>query len=179
MMIYNWVKQKGRTAHYMDELRSILLWHRNRYPEMEPTDAVKLIYQNEFGSGHMIRDEASCMAYLQREYEAIPRNFDAPASEDIGNGIVRIHLAPLKKENLDQLGRDFIRCAGMTQGTLESFLNKLEILKELTRDGYFTFTSDSLEEYLASYSAQGYPPVSHSNRYRAAYNPAYRIVRKE
>lgn len=179
VMSYNWVKKKGTALQNMDELKKILLWHRNHYPKMEPTDAVKLIYQNEFGSGHMIRDESSCMSYLRREYETTPRNFAAPTFEDIGNGIVRIHLAPLKEENLEQLCRDFIRCSGMVHGTLESFLRKLDVLKELTRDGYFPFTYESLEEYLASYGTRGYPPVSHSDRYRAAYNPAYRIVKKE
>ena len=162
----------------MDALKNILLWHRNHYSEMEPADAVKLIYQNEFGSGHMIQDEKSCMAYLRQEYDAIPRNYEMPAFEDIGNGIVRVHLAPLKETDLGKLVRDFIRCAGTTNGNLESFLKKLEVLKELTREEKFPFTIESLETYLTAYQAQGYPPVSHSDRYRAAYKPAYRIIRK-
>ena len=162
----------------MNELRRILLWHLAHYPLMEPTDAVKLIYQNEFGSGHMIRDEASCIAYLRREYESIPRNFDAPAFEDIGNGIIRVHLAPLPEEDLHRLGRDFIRCASTVQGSMDRFLEKLEVLKEMTRDGNFCFTTETLEAYLTDYKAQGYPPVSHSDRYRASYHPAYRIIKK-
>ena len=37
-------------------MKTILLTHAARYPLMEPRDAVKLIYQNEFGGGHLIRD---------------------------------------------------------------------------------------------------------------------------
>ena len=36
----------------MDALEQILQDHARKYPKMEPTDAVKLIYQNEFGGGH-------------------------------------------------------------------------------------------------------------------------------
>ena len=41
----------------MEELEIILREHSRRYPEMQATDAVKLIYQNEFSGGHLIRDE--------------------------------------------------------------------------------------------------------------------------
>ena len=37
----------------MDELGIVLRQHAGRYRLMEPTDAVKLIYQNEFGGGNM------------------------------------------------------------------------------------------------------------------------------
>ena len=47
----------------METLALILASHAERYPLMEPTDAVKLIYQNEFGGGHLIRDEESCLNY--------------------------------------------------------------------------------------------------------------------
>ena len=40
----------------MEELRAILIAHAKRYPLIQPTDAVKLIYQNEFGGGHLIRE---------------------------------------------------------------------------------------------------------------------------
>ena len=45
----------------MDDLKQILISHAARYPLMEPTDAVKLIYQNEFGGGHLIRDTEACL----------------------------------------------------------------------------------------------------------------------
>ena len=34
------------------ELSHILRNHAARYPAMEPTDAVKLLYQSEFGGSH-------------------------------------------------------------------------------------------------------------------------------
>ena len=161
----------------MEELRTILIAHTKQYPLMQPTDAVKLIYQNEFGGGHLIRDEEACLNYLHREYAAVEKDPTAPLYEDIGNGIVRVNLAAVKPEDLEQLGRDFIRSAAKHKGTLDSFLNKLEVLRMLTAEGVFAFDLDALNTYLSEYKAAGYPAVSHSEQYRQAYKPAYRIIR--
>lgn len=40
----------------MDALKAVLKAHGARYPKLQIQDAVKLIYQNEFGGGHLIRD---------------------------------------------------------------------------------------------------------------------------
>ena len=37
---------------------------------------------------------------------------------------------------------------------------------------------EELEDYLTEYQKAGYPMVSHSEQYRKAYRPAYRIVLK-
>ena len=160
----------------MEELKQILREHASFYPLMEPIDAVKLIYQNEFGGGHLIRDEAACLNYLRREYASIEKDAAADLYERIGNGIVRVNLASLSEEMLEQLGRAFIRGAAARQGDLSCFLAKLEVLKELTEEGIFSFDPDALDAYLADYAQLGYPAVSHSQRYRDAYKPAYRIV---
>lgn len=160
----------------MEELRAILIAHAKRYPLMQPTDAVKLIYQNEFGGGHLIRDKEACLNYLRREYADLEKDPTAPLYEDIGNGIVRVNLAAVKPEDLEWLGRAFISSAARHKGTLDSFLNKLEVLRTLTAERVFAFDLDSLNSYLSEYEAAGYPAVSQSPEYRQAYKPAYRIL---
>ena len=160
----------------MEELRAILIAHAKRYPLMQPTDAVKLIYQNEFGGGHLIRDEQACLNYLRREYVSVAKDPTVPLYADIGNGIVRVTLAAVKPEDLEQLGKEFIRSAAEHTGTMESFLRKLDVLKKLTVEGIFSFDSQELENYLFKYRNQSYPVVSHSEAYREEYRPAYRII---
>lgn len=164
----------------MENLKQILIDHARRYPAMEPTDAVKLIYQNEFGGGHLIRDKESCLAYLRREYDSVPQAEDAPLTEDIGNGLVRVNLNALDAHGRtpEQLGAAFIRSAALHKGSLDSFLEKLELLRQTVLDGHFAFTLEELDCYLSQYKQAGYPMVSHSSRYRDAYHPAYRIVLK-
>ena len=163
----------------MEELEQVLREHAMRYPKMQPTDAVKLIYQNEFGGGHLIRDEQACLNYLRREYESVEKDSSTPLYEDIGNGIVRVNLAAVKEEELERLGRDFVRSAVEHKGHMDIFLTKLEVLKNLTVQGAFSFRNDELNTYLLEYQNEGCPVVSHSQEYRKHYKPAYRIIRKE
>ena len=163
----------------MEELKQILIAHAKRYPLMQPTDAVKLIYQNEFGGGHLIRDEQACLAFLRWEYDSIAKDPNLPLYEEIGNGIVRIHLAAVEPEDLEQLGKDFIRSAAEHTGSKERFLEKLDVLRQLTAAGHFRFGMIKLEDYLSEYIESGCPIVSHSEQYRQSYAPAYRIVLKK
>ena len=158
----------------MYELEQVLRRHAARYPLMQPTDAVKLIYQNEFGGGHLIQDEESCLSFLRAEYEKVEKNPHMAPYETLGNGIVRMHLAAA--EELEQLGKAFIRSAAEHSGNMDQFLRKLDALRKVTAEGVFTFDAEVLERYLADYRAAGCPPVSHSETYRQAYKPAYRVI---
>ena len=160
------------------ELEAILKIHAKRYSLMQPSDAVKLIYQNEFGGGHLIRNEEACLNYLRQEYASLTKDPTAPLYEPVGNGIVRVNLAAVKEEDLEQLGRDFISSAAKHKGTTDRFLNKLEVLQKLTVEGVFAFGTDALDAYLSEYKAAGYPVASHSEQYRTAYTPAYRVILK-
>ena len=161
-------------------MTSILLAHARRYPQMEPTDAVKLLYQSEFGGGHLIRDEQACLNRLLEEYRATPQRRDIPLTEDIGGGIVRVNLAALDANGVtpEQLGQIFLRSAAQVRGTMTAFREKLALLQELATAGAMPFSRDALDAYLADYEAAGFPPVSHSETYRKHYQPAYRIAAK-
>ena len=160
----------------MEELKKILMEHAKRYPLMQPTDAVKLIYQNEFGGGHLIKDQEACLRNLRKEYAEVEKDAAVSQSEYIGNGISRVNLAALEEAGLEKLGQDFIRSATLCKGSKEHFQSKLAVLTELAAQGVFAFDGNTLADYLAEYAAMGYPMVSHSEIYRKAYRPAYRVV---
>ena len=159
-------------------MKTILLTHAARYPLMKPQDAVKLIYQNEFGGGHLIQDEKACLAFLHREYASVLQNIRTPLTEDIGNGIVRVNLAALDAHGIspEELGECFIRSAALHRGDQNAFRLKLSVLEELTQAGAMPFPPNDLCAYLKTYEKAGFPPVSHSDTYRSAYHPAYRVV---
>lgn len=161
----------------MEELQQILIAHAKKYPMMQPTDAVKLIYQNEFGGGHLIRDEIGCMNYLFQEYDSIEKTENFELFESIGNGLVRVNLKAVKKSQLESLGYAFIRSAAAHNGSIERFYCKLELLETLTAEGHFSFDTDELRQYLRAYKASHCPAVSHSEVYRQQYQPSYRVIR--
>ena len=134
-------------------MRSILLTHARRYPLMKPVDAVKLIYQNEFGGGHLIRDGNACLSRLLKEYSAVSQRGDLPLLEAIGNNMFRVQLAALDRAGYDPeaLCRDFIRSAAIHRGDAVSFRAKLSLLEDLTAAGQMPFSSDALSGYLKDY----------------------------
>ena len=165
----------------LEQLRRMVVSHAKRYPLMRPCDGVKLVYQNEFGGGHLVSDPNAALARLRTEYASLSFDSSAALLEDIGAGLARVQLAALDGDNypLEQLGLDFIRSAQLHTGTSASFMEKLAVLRRLAGDGSLPFSLQELEVYLGPYLQSGCPPVSHSPQYRAAYRPAYRVVLRE
>ena len=59
----------------MSELQEIFALHLERYPQMQPQDCVKLLYQNEFGPGHSITNENEALEWLKQEMRDSQHNF--------------------------------------------------------------------------------------------------------
>jgi len=164
---------------------SVLRSHAAYYPLMQPVDAVKLLYQAAFGPGHMISDYTAALARTKSELASVteyPKTRDGHSTyEDIGGGYVRMYLVPA--DNFDYTASIttllFAKSASDTGGRKEFFLDSLDVLRSLTEEGIFGFTSAELEDYLDGYIAAGMPPVSHSDLYRNAYHPAYRVIRRD
>ena len=162
------------------ELREIVAEHGRKYPRMEPTDAVKLVYQHVLGGGHLVKEEAGSLARLRAELAAVPQD-GRPLGEPLGNGLARMHLQGLEAAGLspETANRLFFLSAQTPMGSREQLLAGLETLRAVCAAGTLPFSPEALEAYLAAYAAQDYPPVSHSPAYRAAYAPAYRVIRAE
>lgn len=165
----------------MEHLKHILTLHAQRYPKMRPQDAVKLLYQHQFGPGHLVKDPASALKRLCDEWAQTPPDSAVPLFEDIGNNLVRVMLPAWSSEEYpaETLNNDFIRSAHVHNGNQASFLTELVLLQELTEQNLFSFSLEELNEFLQPYIAAGFPAVSHSEEYRQAYHPAYRVVRRD
>ena len=152
-------------------MQKILSEHLTRYPAMTPDDLIKLIYQSEFGGGHLIADPAMALARLKDEIRTMQPGTPAPALEPIGGGLMRLHLQHLAVLGLrpeTALGL-FLR-ACKPRGTMEGLNEKLDLLGSLRPDA---------AQAVAEYRAVGCPAMSHTETYRAAYHPAYRLVPAE
>ena len=167
----------------LNDLKYIIEQQTARYPKMQPQDVVKLVYQHVFGNGHMIRDRESSLDFIRKEYETVKFAHkgadvsDLPFSEDIGNWYARIHLLKVEDdEQLISLNDAFTASAALGGGNLEYFLSRLYFLNELASYGMFEFDEEDMAEYLAEYEKQNYPVVSHSQRYKEFYDPAYRVI---
>ena len=164
--------------------KNTLLDHAARYPKMEPADAVKLAYQSVFGGGHLIRDEASSLARLSEERAFALRSPEAFTAAEpfelIGFGRARMILSSRALTTLpdELLYRAFVLSSREPSGSAALFSETLAVLEEVVQSGAFSFSQEALSEYLVRYRASGCPMVSHSETYRLAYRPAYRVVGK-
>jgi hypothetical protein len=165
----------------MEELKKVLLEHANKYPKMNVSDAVKLIYQNEFGGGHLILNPENSLKYLIYECHNTVNFNQEYEYEDIGNGLVRVNLYFIKdnEEKIRKINEIFVTSANEHKGNLNSFIEKLDLLRTLTIQNNFNFSIMDLDEYLKEYKKNNYPMVSHSQTYKDNYYPSYRIVLKK
>ena len=151
--------------------------------EFTPTGLKGCKYVSMFikgdGAYSWLRDEAGT-----HRVQRVP---DTETSGRVHTSTVTVAIMPeaadidieIKPEDLEQLGKNFIDSAAKHKGTMDSFLNKLEVLRKLTAEGVFAFDTNALTSYLFEYKADGYPAVSHDEIYRTTYKPAYRIVLSE
>lgn len=160
------------------DIINLLLVHYEQYSCMLVQDMVKLLYQNEFGSGHFIHSEANSLTRLTEEYHGLTHARDDKLFEDIGNGLCRLHLASINESlSLTTVNRFFVCTANEVTGSTAGFERKLDVLQQMCLNGSLSYSLPELMEYLAEYKEQGYPPVSHSVVYRENYRPAYRVVK--
>ena len=150
------------------EFLAIAREHWAKYPQMEPRDFAKLAYQSEFGPAHMVQSPDKVLAALLAERkEAGPEPIPP---EPIGGGLCRFHITKTLStlSELPLIGRMFRLTMAQTEGTEEGLLEKLAALEALPVPG--------MAEYLEGWRREGCPPVHHSEAFRNAYNPHYRVL---
>ncbi|MBQ7875192.1 MAG: hypothetical protein IJ306_08575 [Oscillospiraceae bacterium] len=157
----------------MENLEKILKYHFEKYPLMTAQDAVKLIHQNAKGCGHMVKNAEHALSMLENEMESIEPDADAQLLEPIGGGYVRLNLHAAKAKGILPKAICGIFVESADSGEKTELLPKLELLGRLAKCGKTPFSEEELSAFLAEYDGG---IVRHSERYREAYKPAYRVV---
>lgn len=141
-------------------MQQIFAEHAARYPEMTAQDYIKLAYQSEFGGGHLIADRDAALNYLIEEMKTAPK--PAIESERIGGLFARLYIPAegLRPETV--LGLFLETCAPF--GNMIGLNSKLKLLEK------------RFPEEVRAYREAGCPAMRHSEAYRKAYSPAYRLV---
>lgn len=156
----------------MSNLESVLQEHVRRYPQMQAQDALKLLYQRAFGCGHMVTDFEDCLSRLRDEYLSCTSG--GALFEPLGNGYSRLYLGNAREESISPwlIARLFYLTAGKETGTREGFLRAAENCRTY-------FDAHEIDALIKAAISNNYVPFSHSQTYRDAYHPAYRVVLSE
>ena len=151
-------------------------------PQTQPIDAVKWLYQSEFGCGHMLPPEADCAARIAQEISQTAQTAAEPAFTPLGDGLCRLHLAhPLARALPPvRIARMMRATDADVRGTQTGFERKLAMLASLADAPpacqRLPFDAQALAQTLHALRAAPPSPPSHSPAYRRAYAPAYRVV---
>jgi hypothetical protein len=150
-----------------------------RRPAARPQDIYKLLYQGVFGVGHIVTEGA--MAVLIEEASRINLNDhqEDPLIESVSpdGSMVRVNLRKyiLQGGNLDKLYTVMQESASI-QGEPEEFLRYWDQFKKLVDDGVLYFPHSEIKELDDFIKHEGVKPKHHTEQYREAYYPAYRVV---
>ena len=151
------------------------------HPSIQMQDVVKMCYQAVFGVEHMLSDKEKARQYFFQEYETTPADSSIPLYEPISENFCRINLAAWKARGLDpdELFDLFVRTANYNvPGTRTDLNNCAKSAEKLMAKGMLPFTLEEWKPYYVAYKNNGMQPVHHSEIYRQAEQPAYRVVRK-
>lgn len=161
-------------------MREYIIEHLKRYPMMEIADMVKLLYQSEFGGGHMIKNPEASLERLERECRDLDHGQSQMRWEKIGNHMGRLFLGGLSEHlSLETVNRFFVNSAWRVNASIKAFEEKLDLLVEMCREGSLPFDCRELESWLDVYREKGYPLIHHSDIYRKLYHPSYRVISED
>ena len=142
------------------------------HPSMQPQDVLKLCYQAAFGAEHLLKDAERAKKYLQAEYDAVTAA-DIPLYEPVSADVVRVNLAAWKYYGLpvEWLFRMMASSAAEILGGEPLFRQLLQQAEQV-----LPFPAAEWKNYVETYLQGTLSPVHHSEKYRKAEQPAYRII---
>ncbi len=155
----------------------VLTAHALAYPAMQPQDYCKLVFQNEFGCGHLLSDREAAFRRLREELASVQNDDTLPLCTGIGGGYVRMNLAAVKDCLPTELIFSLFALSCAETGSTDSFRKKLALTVKAAQTGIISADPAALEEYFSSFDPTS--PPSHSEIFKRTYGASYRLIRSD
>ena len=161
-------------------LENIIITQATAHPSAKPADLIKLCFQAAYGAEHLLLDRERARSYFLREYEATD-NTNEPLLEDISDKYSRMNIGAVKRLSIDpdKAFEVFFLTASEKSTDGDMFEKLLGSVGELAENGELPFSKKEWELTLKEYRAAGGGPVHHSEEYRQAEHPSYRVISKK
>lgn len=173
------------------ELTKAILNEHQAHPQLTLIDYYKYFSQSAFGPGHIIKDIDSARAYLEKELEESTA-FDPIEIQacDYFLPFYRVNLSLLKEEKLgiDEYFTAFIKSAHEIEpikqmhflARWENIVNAIKKLYIMNIEGDEQLPSFAQDLFfLQEMHQQGQYICHHSNQFKRAYNPHYRLIHRD
>jgi hypothetical protein len=148
-------------------------------------DAYKYLFQATMGGEHAALERDIALARLEKEWSEMG---DTPAGENEweplcpSGEIGRVNLRPFKRGGGKQGGLidAFLASSREFRPDKDRFLAAwAELGRRLEKDKIGKLDQKAWQKFDAEMKERGYPAVSHSDEYRKAKRPAYRVITLE
>lgn len=165
-------------------VKRLLEHHLSAKGGMTARDAYKLLFQACFGVEHLLSDTAGVRARLLAEMETLgaaagPESLLERISPD--GAMVRLNLRPAAALNLppEAIVQAMFRSAAETRPDTLAFYRYWNETTALIRYALLPWRPSDLVEWDARVQEGDLRPAHHSEEYRKANRPAYRVVRRD
>ena len=173
-------------ACHRDPMAKMCMELHEQYPLATLQDVYKTCYQDYFGAEHLVSDTASARLYLRKELEECHNhNTDLslmPKREPTGfrHRFTRVNLSCIIDNELteDELLALFLEAAGHDNAYGDHWAEEWAKIESVALKVCPTWADSSLQAELQQ-TAQNKQAVRHSEAFRTAYHPHYRIVANE
>lgn len=166
------------------EVFNLVVWHLNRYPEMEGQDVYTLISQGAMGAAFFTDDGDVFEERLKQEFAEVPPDKEQMLWETIrpDGELVRVHMAALKARGgqMQKLATLSLWTASIFSGDKDDLVSGWITFQHLCAENRLRkFSKEDISTITAWAEKNNYPSTRHSRAYRNAYDPHYRLLKRE
>lgn len=148
-------------------------------PDAKLQDLFKFMYQSCFGCEHLVSDYDNALKWMLAEAKTAESD-DLPDVEYLEGEYCRVHLKAVKgRENLEKLCGLFIKSSQHYVDGTDRLERELTELMQHVQSGDIALNADELAKETDEWRKEGFPAIHHSDYFRNAHHPAYRVIKKE
>lgn len=154
----------------------LLIKHFQEYPLMQIQDVFKFLHHSAFGCEHLVSSEEKAVEYIKEEYsKGVVQS--KVFVEKLDGDYSRVHLSCMDYGvSAEVLGKMLFLSAKKEVDGKTKLKQKLKIAEEMITEGLLPFDIDEFRCAAQIWEKEGFPAVHHSEVFRRAYKPAYRVV---
>lgn len=162
-------------------IRSMCEEIAKNYPQATLQDVYKTCFQDFFGAEHLLRDTAAAHQYLKAEIAATEaQDLSAmPKYEPTGfrHRFTRVNLSLVHSGEMseNELFARFMEAAGTNNAFSDNWTEEWAKVEAIAVEVQPAWADSALQTELR-YAASVSSPVRHSETFRQAYHPHYRII---
>ena len=156
---------------------SALIKHWGEYPRLQVQDLFKFLFQSAFGCEHLAPHWGTALDYICREYYGRVDPQAEPRTDRLEGEYSRVHLSWLSQGLSPETLTGLFVLSAMTESEgRERLEDMIAAAREMIQRGEIPLDPHEFEEKLEAWRAMGYPAIHHSEVFREAYAPAYRVI---